>query len=176
MLQEVHCTENNVHLWTAEWGYKALFSCCSSKKAGTCTPFNNNFDLQINKTRSDPNGRFIICDINTNGTSFTLCNLYAPNEDRPEFFRDISNYLQDFQRDEIIIGGDFSLVMDIKKDKRGSALACIKTPSKRLKEFARRGMSETYGEYSIKKKKDTLGDRRNRIFNVGSISFWQAWA
>ena len=96
MLQEVHCTENNVHLWTAEWGYKALFSCCSSKKAGTCTPFNNNFDLQINKTRSDPNGRFIICDINTNGTSFTLCNLYAPNEDRPEFFRDISNYLQDF--------------------------------------------------------------------------------
>ena len=37
------------------------------------------------------------------------------------FFRDISNYLQDFQCDEIIIGGDFSLVMDIKKDKRGGA-------------------------------------------------------
>ena len=86
MLQEVHCTENNVHLWTAE-SYKALFSCCSSNKAGTCILFNNNFDLQINKTRSDPNGRFIICDINTNGTSFTLCNLYAPNEDRPEFFQ-----------------------------------------------------------------------------------------
>lgn len=96
MLQEVYYTENNVHLWTAEWGYKALFSCCSSNKAGTLILFNNNFDLQINKTRSDPNGRFVMCDIITNGTSFTLCNLYVPNEDKPEFFRDTSNYLQDF--------------------------------------------------------------------------------
>ena len=72
MLQEVHCTKNNVHPWTAEWGYKALFSCCSSNKAGTCILFNNNFDLQVNKPRSDPNGRFIIGYINTNGTSFTL--------------------------------------------------------------------------------------------------------
>lgn len=80
MLQEVHCTENNVHIWTPEWGYKAIFSCCSSNKAGTCILLNNDFDLQINKTRSDPNGRFIICDINTNGIGFTLCNFYALNE------------------------------------------------------------------------------------------------
>ena len=59
------------------------------------------------------------------------------------FFRDISNYLQDFQCDEIITGGDFNLVRDIKKDKRGGALARLKTPSKRLKEFARRGTSDT---------------------------------
>ena len=69
MLQEVHCTEKNIHLWTAEWGYKALFSCCASNKAGTCILFNNNFHLQITKTRSDPNGRFIICDICINGIS-----------------------------------------------------------------------------------------------------------
>jgi len=55
----------------------------------------------------------------TNGTIFTLCNLYAPDEDKPEFFRDISNYLQDFQCDEIIIGSDFNLVMDINKNKKG---------------------------------------------------------
>ena len=103
MQQEVHCTENNVHQWMAEWGYKALFSCCSSNKAGTCILFN------LNETRSDPNDRFIICDIKTKGTIFTVCNLYAPNEDKPEFFRDISNYLQDFQCDEIIIGSDFNL-------------------------------------------------------------------
>ena len=72
MLQGAHCTENNFHLWTGEWEYKGLFSSSSSFKAGTCILFKNNFDLQINKTRSDHNGRFIICDINTNGTSFTL--------------------------------------------------------------------------------------------------------
>ena len=112
----------------AKWGYKALFNCCSSNKAGACILFNNNFDLQINKTRSDPNGHFIICDTNTNGTSFTLCNLYAPNEDKPEFVRDISNYLQDFQRNEIIIEVDFNLVMDIKKIREGGVPTYIKTP------------------------------------------------
>ena len=33
-IQEAHCTENNMHDWRAEWGYQALFSCGTSKKAG----------------------------------------------------------------------------------------------------------------------------------------------
>ena len=70
--------------------------------------------MQISKTRSDPSGHFIICDINTNSTTFTLCNLYAPNEDKPEFFRDISKYLQDFQCDGIIIAGDKNSLEEVK--------------------------------------------------------------
>ena len=40
--------------------------------------FNNNFDFQIEKTYTDPQGRFIICDIKTNEKCFTLGNIYAP--------------------------------------------------------------------------------------------------
>ena len=144
MLQEVHCTEKNIHLWTAEWGYKALFSCCASNKAGTCILFNNNFHLQITKTRSDPNGRFIICDICTNGKNITLCNLYAPNEDKPDFFRDIAIYLQDFQCDEIIIGGDFNLVMDVSKDKKGGRASTHKNSLEEVK-----GICETWDVVDI---------------------------
>ena len=32
MLQEVHCSENKIPVWSAEWGYKTLFSCCTSAK------------------------------------------------------------------------------------------------------------------------------------------------
>ena len=85
-VQEAHCTENNMHDWRAEWGYQALFSCCSSKKAGVAMLFNNNFSFQISKTYSDPGGRFIICDLITNGKILTLANIYAPNEDDPDFF------------------------------------------------------------------------------------------
>ena len=63
MLQEVHCSENTADLWACEWGYKTLFACCSSNKAGVSILFNNTFNLQILKVFSDPNGRFIICDI-----------------------------------------------------------------------------------------------------------------
>ena len=50
MLQEVHCSENTSDSWTSEWGYKALFSCCSSSKVGVGILFNNNFNLSVIKT------------------------------------------------------------------------------------------------------------------------------
>jgi len=32
--------------WWAEWGYQALFSCCTSKKAGVAILFNNNCNIE----------------------------------------------------------------------------------------------------------------------------------
>ena len=118
-LQEVHCTEDNKHEWRAEWGYQALFSCGSSKSAGVATLFNNNFNFQISKAYTDPEGRFIVCDLITNGKHLTLTNIYAPNEDDPFFFKSVFNHLLDFNCDEIITGGDFNLVLDIEKGKKG---------------------------------------------------------
>jgi len=53
-IQEAHCTEDNIHDWRAEWGYQALFSCCSSNKAGVAILFNNNFSFQLLKAYTDP--------------------------------------------------------------------------------------------------------------------------
>ena len=86
-IQEAHCTENNMHDWRAEWGYQALFSCCSSRKAGVMILFNNNITFQILRTYCDPEGRFIICDMTTNGKQVTLVNLYAPNDDDWEMIK-----------------------------------------------------------------------------------------
>ena len=119
MLQEVHCSEETSHLWASEWGYKSLFSSFSSSKAGVGILFNNNFDLQIMKTFIDKSGRYIICDLKANGKCISLVNVYAPNEDDPVFFKSLYDHLQDFEGDEILIGGDFNLVLDITKDKMG---------------------------------------------------------
>jgi len=84
MLQEFHCSENTADVWACEWGYKTLFS--SSNKAGVSILFNKTFNLQILKVFSDPNGRFIIYDIEANSKPLTLANIYASNEDDPNFF------------------------------------------------------------------------------------------
>ena len=34
MLQEVYCSENTISVWSAEWGYKTFFSCCTSARGG----------------------------------------------------------------------------------------------------------------------------------------------
>ena len=48
-----------------------------------------------------------------------MANIYAPNEDNPAFFEDLFYRLSDFNCDDIVIGGDFNLVFDLEKDKKG---------------------------------------------------------
>ena len=119
MLQEVHCSENANSMWSAEWGYKTIFSGQASSKCGVAILFNNTFSFKIRKSFSDPNGRFIICDIETEQKCITLARLYAPNVDDPRFFEIVFEHLLDFECDEIIIGGDFNLVLNIDMDKKG---------------------------------------------------------
>ena len=135
MLQEAHCTENTTDIWTSEWGYKTLFSCCSSNKAGVGILFNNNFNLKILKAFVDPNGRFVICDIETNSKLLTLANVYAPNEDDPDFFQAVFSHLSSFHCEEIIIGGDFNLVLDLIKDKKGGLPRTHKNAMKIVQDF-----------------------------------------
>ena len=107
-LQEVHCTQEKENWWTSERGFSAIFSSFSSASAsaGACIPFNNNFKFQILKQFSDPEGRFLIADIKTEGKLLTYANIYAPNEDNPTFFKNVLNQLISFDCKEIVLRGD----------------------------------------------------------------------
>ena len=49
---------------------------------------------------------------------FTCVNIYAPNDDCPQFFVQIDNMLDQFQGDNIIYGGDFNCVLNLSLDKK----------------------------------------------------------
>ena len=49
----------------------------------------------------------------------TLVNIYAPNNDNPTFFQNVLGHLFSFECEKIIMGGDFNLVMDVQRDKKG---------------------------------------------------------
>ena len=49
----------------------------------------------------------------------TLANIYAPNEDNPTFFKNVLNQLISFDCGEIVLGGDYNLILDVGKDKTG---------------------------------------------------------
>ena len=106
-------------MWSAEWGYRAVFGGLSSASAGVSILLNSNFDFQIVRQFSDPEGRFVLCDIKIDNKILTLLNIYAPNEDEPVFFENIYNNLVSFECEEIILGGDFNLVLDVVNDKAG---------------------------------------------------------
>ena len=69
-----------------------------------------------------PGGRFIVCEITTNGKQLTLINVYAPNDDNPTFFNSVFEHLDDFKCEEtLMIGGDYNLVLGVETDEKKKA-------------------------------------------------------
>lgn len=58
----------------------------NAKKTRVAILFNNSFNFQIMKTILNLAGRFISCNLKTNGKCLSLANVYAPNEDDANFF------------------------------------------------------------------------------------------
>ena len=116
-------------------GTKRSSAAAAVIKAGVAILFNN-FNFQIHKVFSDPNGRFLICDIVADSKHLTLANIYAPNEDDPNFFQVFFDHLSNFRCEEIIIGGDFNLVLEVKKDKRRGLARTHKNALKVIQDFS----------------------------------------
>lgn len=121
-LQETHSTVNDVKRWNNEWGAKAIWSHGSSNSKGTSILFNSNVQFSIVNSIVDTNGRFVIADILISGKTFTCINIYAPNDDCPQFFKEIDTKLNQFQCDSIIFGGDFNCVLNLSLDKKGGRM------------------------------------------------------
>ena len=54
-----------------------------------------------------------------------MCNIYAPNDDNPDFFVKTYRMIEQFDNEFKIISGDFNLVMDVNLDKRGNPMTHI---------------------------------------------------
>ena len=94
----------------------ALFCHGESNARGVAILFKRGFQYQVDKMYMDVNGRFIIMDIKIDEKLITLVNLYAPNNDNPDFFVNIFTKLSEFSCEDLIIGGDFNFVIDIYND------------------------------------------------------------
>ena len=113
-IQDIHIHEKNVKFVTAEWGYKAEFSTYTTNSRGVAVLFNNNFEFKITNVLKGTDGNYLIVDIDTEGKNFTLVNIYGPNNDDPQFYTYIKNIVKN--KENVIMGGDFNLVMDTGKD------------------------------------------------------------
>ncbi len=102
-------------------GGKAHFSHGTSNFTGVCILLKKNLDYKIHGIKKDNEGRILCLDIEIDDSRFSLCNVYAPNTDTPEFFEEVSTTVDSFENVSKIIAGDFNLVFDIDLDKKGGA-------------------------------------------------------
>ena len=67
----------------------------------------------------DADGRYVVLDIEIGNIRLTLASIYGPNSDDSDFFVDLAALTENIENDNRIIGGDFNVVLNIERDKRG---------------------------------------------------------
>ena len=68
---------------------------------------NNTFEYDLGRIKKDPNGNFIIIELNISGKKITLVNIYGPNEDKPDFYDNLQQSVIEFNNEHIIYCGDY---------------------------------------------------------------------
>ena len=122
-LQETHVTNIiEAKKFIKLWKGKAMWSFGSNKSRGVGILFNPTLNMTLENTHYDYEGRVIYADIILAGVKLRLINVYAPNihSERRTFLKNLQAYL--ITSREIILGGDWNCVENLKLDKSGGAL------------------------------------------------------
>ena len=116
-LQGCHFTpemENNVR---SMWGFDCFFSSFRSNSRGVAILIKNNFEFKALRSKSDRNGNYLFLEaLVENQHKILFCNIYAPNTDSPEFFEELFQNIDDFNNENLVICGDYNLVLDPELD------------------------------------------------------------
>ena len=136
LLQETHSTTHTERLWKNEWNGDMYFSHGTGAPKGVVISFKQNVHKTIHKCITDKEGRYVVLDIEVDDIRCTLVNLYAPNEDEPEFFIELVQTIEALPNDHRI---DFNLVLDLDMDKYGGR----KTTNINFQTLIKNWMAET---------------------------------
>lgn len=119
-LQECHSTSNKELIWQNEFGGNVFYSNGTSDSRGVMILFRRGLVYNIKNIQRDLDGRMLIIEIVIDKISFLLCNIYSPNEDKPQFFVQVVEAIESCDNRNIIWGGDFNLVLDTSLDRHNS--------------------------------------------------------
>ena len=84
----------------------------------------NNLDFNLQTTKTDPEGRFIMLDAIIQDSRYCLLNIYTPNKcsEQIQYFQNISEEIKSLTAEcdsSLIVGGDFNVILDEVLDGRG---------------------------------------------------------
>lgn len=121
-LQESHMSSEESEKLCRGWVGHVFYSTGSSKSRGVITLISKHLQFKCLRQIKDNAGRVIIVQAEIQGQKIILANIYAPNVDDQTFFGDLESKLQAAGDHDIVLGGDFNLLMDPVLDHSGAAV------------------------------------------------------
>ena len=76
----------------------------------------NNFEYEIIDSKSDADRNYLCIDLKITSLSIRLIYIYAPNQDKSQFFENLQSLIDENSQNDLIICGDFNLALDPKLD------------------------------------------------------------
>lgn len=129
-LQETHIGANEQRRLRANWISQVFQAPFTRKARGVAILFRKNFPFRLDSVIADPYGRYLMISGHINSFPITMLNIYAPNTDNPDFFRN-AFYMIPASSPNVIIGGDFNCYLDPILDrlstKSAPAIASVQT-------------------------------------------------
>ena len=122
LLQETHIKESSENFVRATWGYDLWISGNSTSENGVAILFNSTFEHKVHSVIKDPNGCYILMDIEIIDKRITLANVYGPSTgDNPDFFEKVFNLVNQIDNETVVIGGDWNCFLNPTIDSRNYA-------------------------------------------------------
>ena len=115
-LQETHITKQDAALWEKEWGGQLFYHSGTAFSKGQAVLVSKNFQGTATVKHND--SRVLVMNFQTTDSTFTLVNIYAPNNssEKINFFKSLQKKLEENDKNNLIVVGDFNTVVDNNKD------------------------------------------------------------
>lgn len=134
-LQETHLKVHDHNRLRCKWIEQIFHSTFNAGSRGTAILIKKSVPFTAAKILPDTQGRYVIVTGKLYGHLVMLVNIYAPNVDDEQFIRSIISKLPDIDTHQLIIGGDFNLVLNTNLDRSSSKPAKISKSAKAIQEF-----------------------------------------
>lgn len=114
-LQETHFTKDFENTVKEEWDGTWFFSHNTNRSSGVAILFTKAAAFG-DKNYCDVKGRCLMIEFCTEKKWYLLCCIYGYNEDKPDFYKNLLEKINEFSCENVIICGDFNLVLNPKLD------------------------------------------------------------
>ena len=128
--QETHSNQTDEKLWKCEWGGDIFYSHGTNHCNGVAIIVKKSLKYEQTATYIDQTGRILLIEIKFNDKVFVIGNVYAPTNE-PTFFDALFSTVVNFTKHDLVLSGDWNLVLDNKLDKDGAQLTQINYPKKK---------------------------------------------
>lgn len=133
-LQETHLSDAEHKKLTKSWASQVFYSShISGRRRGVAILIHRSLQFCIDSSFKDKEGRYVLVNGTINGVWVSMLNVYAPNDNNPQFMKTIFDLVLEKAQGMLLIGGDFNCVLNPFVDKSPNSNVHPTTMSRTLK-------------------------------------------